>query len=83
MLRDIDRRSKDTKEVEDKINSPILWNAVSESYKTNEIAQINGTIKAFYSALNKKNYDDVRMFWVPTNDVELIVPGREPVVRLH
>jgi hypothetical protein len=81
MLRDIDRRGNDkTAAAINNVNSSILWNAVSESYKYNEITQVNGTIKAFYTALNRKNYDDARIFWQPTKDVELIVPGREPVV---
>lgn len=80
MLRDIDVRHLNYQK-KSKTAEGLMWLSVAETYRHQEEKQINGTIKALYKALNRKNYEDVHLLWLPSDEAELIIPGYEPVVR--
>lgn len=52
-----------------------LWQSIPISYKHEEEVEIRAVLKAYYSALNRRNYDAVRTLWLPDNNVELVLPG--------
>lgn len=79
MLNDIIKRSTKHQK-EGKESNAVVWQSVANAYNRDEELQINSTIKAYYSALNRKNFEDARVFWIPDDSAELTLPGYEPVV---
>jgi len=74
MVKDLKKRSLKQE------SEAVIWGSLASAYDKNEEAQINGTIKAFYAALNRKNFEDARVFWLPDDNSALIWPGYDPVV---
>ena len=58
-----------------KTNEAILWRSIALAYCEQEKIQVNSTMKAFYSALSRKNYEELRVFWLPSDAAELTIPG--------
>ena len=56
------------------------WEAIADGMVTQEEDAVRGAILAFYSAFNRRNYDDMRVLWLPDESVELLLPGYEKVV---
>lgn len=81
MLKDINTRHSNYMK-QGKVANALAWKAITLAYEDDEELQINGTMKAFYAALNRKNYEDVRVLWLPQESSQLILPGFQPVVSL-
>lgn len=82
MLRDITKKCNDALK-QDNIAEAKLWEAVATGYKKDEEGQVRATIKSFYSALNRQNFDDMRSLWLPDENAELVVPGYEKQVGMQ
>lgn len=78
MLRNIDQRSHE-KTINNMKKEAIVWKSVSNKFRYDEEIQINATVKAFYSALKKKNFDELRILWLPSNEANLKLPGCDRV----
>ena len=56
-----------------------LWESIRLRFKTEEELEVKAIVKSFYSAINRKNYDEIRTLWLPDDNVEAILPGYEKV----
>jgi len=57
-----------------------LWDAVSIGFATEEAEEVRSLMLSYYSALNRRNYDELRVMWLPDENVECVLPGYERVV---
>ena len=62
------------------IGETTFWHTLINSYLIPEEKSARATVKAFYSALNRQNYDNIRSLWLPTDSSELILPGYDKEV---
>jgi hypothetical protein len=81
MLRDLDRRVLKA-DVSNKTLEASLWGAVAQGFRLDEEMQIQAVMKAYYSAMNRKNFDEIRMLWIPDESAEIVLPGYERVVSI-
>ena len=51
-----------------------LWESIRIRFKTEEELEVKAVVKSFYSAINRKNYDEIRTLWLPDDSVEAILP---------
>lgn len=56
-----------------------LWESIRLRLKMEEEQQVKAIVKSFYSAVNRKNYDEIRTLWLPDDSVEAMLPGYEKV----
>ena len=40
-----------------------------------EIEAVKSTMKAFYGSFNRKEKDEIRVFWLPDQTSECMIPG--------
>ena len=81
LLRQLDNKLQKAV-IENNMAEATMWHAVKYNYIYDEEKSVKSTMKAFYTALNKQNYDDLRCLWLPTEDVEMVLPGYEKEVIL-
>jgi hypothetical protein len=74
MLRDLKIKADAAKEKGDKLQQS-MWDAVVLGFKDEQETEVGAVMKAYYSAFNRKNYDELRTLWLPDENVELIMPG--------
>jgi len=61
----------------------LLWrHALSKSLGKEE-TEIRCVVKAYYTALNRQNFDDTRILWLPSEYAELSLPGYTKSVSVH
>ena len=82
MLRDLDKRVINAKEIGNDLESS-LWAAISLGFRHEEELQVQAVMKAYYSALNRKNFDEIRLLWLPDDNVDMVLPGFERVVSVR
>jgi hypothetical protein len=74
MLHALRKKSKETTASVWESNT---WNGIAEGIIDGEVEEVRGIISAFYTALNRKNFDDIRTVWLPDENSELVLPGYE------
>ena len=57
-----------------------MWRATAKTFNEEQTAEITAVMKSFYSAFNRKNFDELRALWLPDEGVELTFPGLEKAV---
>ena len=58
-----------------------MWKATARTFQEEQTAEITAVMMSFYSAFNRKNFDELRALWLPDEGVELTFPGLEKAVR--
>lgn len=59
----------------------VLWNTLANGSKKIEENLVRATIKAFYSAFSRQNFDDLRSLWLPDEQLsEIVLPGYDKEV---
>jgi hypothetical protein len=57
-----------------------VYSGLELELRAAEEAEVRAVMKAYYSAFNRQNLDEVRALWLPDDSVELLLPGYEKVV---
>ena len=60
--------------------SSALWASIPHAYHLEEEEEIRALIGAYYSAFNRRNFDALRLLWLPDETVELTLPGYNPAI---
>lgn len=62
--------------------SSAMYSATMLGIKSVETQEVKAVMTAYYSAFNRRNFDELRALWLPDENAELIFPGYERVVRV-
>lgn len=60
----------------------IMLSSFANGLRQIENDEVLNTVKAYYSALNRRNFDDLRLFWLPDSNAELAIPGIKRTVSI-
>ena len=60
-----------------------VYSALEMELRGTEEVEVRAVMKAYYSAFNRQNLDEVRSLWLPDENAELLLPGYEKAVRVH
>ena len=52
-----------------------VWKVISDEFRADQSAEVRSVMKAYYSAFNRQNYDDLGALWLPDENIELLLPG--------
>lgn len=58
-----------------------VWKVISDEFRAEQSAEVQSVMKAYYSAFNRQNYDDLGSLWLPDDNIELLLPGYSKAVR--
>jgi hypothetical protein len=58
-----------------------VYSGLELELRATEEAEVRAVMKAYYSAFNRQNLDEVRALWLPDEGAELLLPGYEKAVR--
>eukprot|EP01038_Epipyxis_sp_PR26KG_P006418 gene6418-8835_t len=53
----------------------ILWKSIAAAYNNDASSEIQSVMKSFYTAINRKNTDELRVLWLPCSKSEITLPG--------
>lgn len=56
-----------------------LWSSIPLVLKQEEEIEVGAVMKAYYSAINRRNFDAIFTLWLPDSNVELVLPGYDKV----
>jgi hypothetical protein len=62
--------------------SPSVWTAVADQLLQQDVLDIRSVMLAFYKAMSDRNIQDTKVFWLPSDDAELTLPGFDREVQL-
>ncbi len=82
LLREFNRLADDASTQKDKKYNKIeagLWRSIPLVLKQDEESEVGAVMKAYYSAINRRNFDDIFTLWLPDSNVELVLPGYDKV----
>ena len=80
MIRDVFVKADAYKQKNQNLESA-MYNAIGTGYNNEEVAEVGAVVDAFYSAFNRKNFDEIRVLWLPSSDeTSCILPGYDRVV---
>jgi len=55
----------------------VLFRTMAKGLVSIEEDEVRGVMAAYYSAFNRGNFDEIRAFWLPDDNSELLFPGYE------
>ena len=82
LLKDLEKRSVDSLKSGDHYKAA-LWEAVAAKHKLAGEIEVAGVMKAYYSAFNRRSFEDLKVLWQPSEDVELTLPGYPTAVNIN
>lgn len=62
--------------------SSAMYSATMLGMKSVEAQEVKAVMTAYYSAFNRRNFDELRALWLPDENAELTFPGYERVVSV-
>jgi hypothetical protein len=74
-LRDLDNKSPN-------IFGDSIWKVLGKGFRDEQADEIEGVMKAYYSAFNRQNFDDLGLLFLPDENTELLLPGYSKMVSL-
>ena len=60
--------------------SASIFNVMDTGLQATEREEVEAVVLAYYSALNRKNFEEVRAMWLPDDNSELLLPGQDKAV---
>jgi hypothetical protein len=67
-------------EQESKMLEANLWKTIALGFQEEEKSEVEATVKSFYSAFNRKNYDEIRVLLLPCETTSCNLPGHDRIV---
>ena len=64
------------------VKDAAAWSSVDAAIQDSAEGEIRALIGAYYAAVNRKSVSEIKQLWIPTNKVEICLPGCPPMVRL-
>ncbi len=58
-----------------------VYHTLQLGFAASERDEVTAVMRAYYSAFNRKNFDELRYLWLPAENSELTLPGFDKVVR--
>lgn len=62
--------------------SSSMFSAMGVGLKNTEAQEVRAVMTAYYSAFNRRNFDEIRALWLPDENSELVFPGYVKVVSI-
>lgn len=59
------------------------WKSVATGLVKSEEDEVQSILRAFYSSFNRRNFDDIRVLFLPDENAELTLPGYEKAVCIY
>ena len=78
-IRDLDQRCMENVQSKD-YTKAALWRNIALKYKGEEELQVKGVMTSYFAAFNRRSFDDLKLLWLPDDNIELTLPGFETVV---
>jgi len=60
-----------------------VYHSLQQGSSASERDEVTAVMRAYYSAFNRKNFDELRYLWLPDENSELTLPGFDKVVRKY
>lgn len=76
-------RDLENKNYNDNKSKNNLWGVVKNAFKEEQKQEVLSVMKAYYTAFNNKNFDNLKLLWLPDENVEILLPGYDKVVSLY
>lgn len=79
MIEELNTRSQSL-QTSNQLLESTLYSTIEKGFTSSSSDEVRSVMQAYYSAFNRKNFEEIRYLWLPDENVELLLPGFEKVV---